>query len=43
VFWDTDARSYDGERGVFIQTYGGRRFSSGQWPAEEPRIYGYSP
>jgi hypothetical protein len=43
VFWDPDARSFDGELGSYRQSYGGRRFSSGEWPAEEPRIYGYSP
>ncbi len=39
VYWDGQAAGYDGERGTFRETYGGRRFLNGQWPAEEPKVY----
>lgn len=39
VYWDGRATGYDGERGTFKETYGGKRFLNGQWPAEEPPIY----
>jgi hypothetical protein len=29
----------DGKRGTFKETYGGKRFNIGEWPAEEPPIY----
>jgi hypothetical protein len=36
-----DAREiyWDGESEHFMETYGGRRFQSGQWPKSEPPIY----
>ena len=39
VFWDGGARGFDGKPGGYIQTYGGRRFTNDQWPAETPPIY----
>jgi len=30
---------WDGNTGHYKESYGGRRFQSGQWPAEEPPIY----
>jgi hypothetical protein len=39
VYWDGQATGYDGEQGTYRETYGGRRFRNGQWPAEEPKIY----
>jgi hypothetical protein len=39
VYWDGQARGYDGESGTFRETYGGKRFANGRWPAEEPRVY----
>jgi hypothetical protein len=39
VYWDGSATAFDGKKGDYIETYGGRRFSSGQWPAEEPPVY----
>jgi substrate-binding family protein len=36
-----DAREiyWNGDSGHFIETYGGKRFQSGQWPRSEPPIY----
>jgi substrate-binding family protein len=36
-----DAREiyWDGGSGHFLETYGGKRFQSGQWPRTEPPIY----
>ncbi|MEN3273157.1 MAG: hypothetical protein V7636_1918 [Actinomycetota bacterium] len=39
VYWDGSATSFDGKSGDYVETYGGKRFSSGQWPAEEPPVY----
>jgi hypothetical protein len=39
VFWDGRATAHDGSRGLFRHTYGGRFFTNGQWPPEEPPIY----
>lgn len=38
VYWDADAVSYSGDRGVFVATMGGRRFGTGEWPAGEPAV-----
>jgi hypothetical protein len=29
----------DGKDGTFKETYGGKRFNIGEWPAEDPPIY----
>jgi hypothetical protein len=39
IYWDGSATSFDGKKGDYLETYGGKRFSSGQWPAEEPPVY----
>jgi hypothetical protein len=39
VYWVGDAVGYDGKKGTYVETYGGKRFRQGQWPAEEPPIY----
>jgi hypothetical protein len=39
IYWDGSATSFDGGSGDYVETYGGRRFASGQWPAEEPPVY----
>ena len=39
IYYDGSATGYDGGTGAYIETYGGKRFSSGQWPDEEPPIY----
>lgn len=39
VYWRSDVKGYDGKAGAYVETYGGRRFLSGQWPAEEPPVY----
>ncbi len=40
VYWRGDVRSpNDGKAGTYIETYGGRRFRNGEWPAEEPPVY----
>jgi hypothetical protein len=40
VYWRGDVRSTnDGKPGTYVETYGGRRFRNGEWPAEEPPVY----
>jgi hypothetical protein len=40
VYWRGDVRSAgDGKAGTYIETYGGRRFRNGEWPAEDPPVY----
>ena len=40
VYWRADVRSQgDGKAGTYLETYGGRRFRNGEWPAEEPPVY----
>jgi hypothetical protein len=39
VYWDGSATAFNGSKGDYVETYGGKRFSSGQWPAEEPPVY----
>lgn len=39
VYWDPNATGFDGKAGTYVETYGGRRFSTGKWPAEDPPIY----
>jgi hypothetical protein len=39
VYWVGDAVGYDGKEGTYVETYGGKRFRQGQWPADEPPIY----
>ena len=39
VWWCADCTGPDGEAGTFIETYGGKRFRNGEWPAEEPKVF----
>jgi hypothetical protein len=39
IYWDPNATGFDGNAGAYLETYGGKRFLSGQWPSEEPPIY----
>jgi hypothetical protein len=40
IYWMGQKRSdFDGELGTYVETYGGRRFRNGEWPAESPPIY----
>ena len=40
IYWIANGRSpADGEAGTFVETYGGRRFRNGEWPAEDPPVY----
>ncbi len=40
VYWVGNVRSpADGEAGAFVETYGGKRFRNGEWPAEDPPVY----
>ena len=38
IYWDSTATGFDGNAGAYKESYGGRRFLSGQWPREEPPI-----
>lgn len=39
IYYVGTAKGYDGNAGAYIETYGGQRFRSGQWPASEPPVY----
>jgi len=40
IYWDADGTSpYDGKKGAYVQTMGGKRFTNGQWPRGDPPIY----
>ncbi len=39
IYWDHTATGFDGERGAYKETYGGKRFRNGQWPKGDPPIY----
>ncbi|MEX0874754.1 MAG: hypothetical protein WD646_09205 [Actinomycetota bacterium] len=39
VWWNPDADGYDGVKGAYIQTYGGKRFRNGEWPREDPPVF----
>lgn len=39
IYWRSDAIAFDGKRGAYRETYGGRRFDRGEWPRESPPIY----
>ena len=39
VYWDGDATGADGKKGTYVATYSGRRFTNGQWSAEDPPVY----
>lgn len=40
VWWCYAAcKGPDGEQGTYIETYGGKRFRNGQWPAEPPPVF----
>jgi hypothetical protein len=39
IYYVGKATGYDGKPGAYIETYGGRRFRSGQWPRGAPPIY----
>lgn len=40
IYWTRDFVSPEtGTAGTFVETYGGKRFRNGEWPAEDPPIY----
>lgn len=39
VYWDENATGFDGKKGAYVETYGGKRFRNGQWPREEPPVF----
>ncbi|MBA3654622.1 MAG: hypothetical protein H0W70_10565 [Actinobacteria bacterium] len=39
IYYEGNATGFDGKKGAYLETYGGRRFSAGNWPAEDPPIY----
>ena len=40
IYWTRSKVSPDnGTPGTFIETYGGKRFRNGEWPAEDPPVY----
>jgi hypothetical protein len=38
IYWDSQATGYDGKKGAYVETYGGKRFKTGEWPQENPAI-----
>jgi hypothetical protein len=39
IFYTSKATGYDGKAGSYVETYGGKRFSTGEWPAEDPPVF----
>jgi hypothetical protein len=40
IYWmGTKTSDFDGQAGTYVETYGGKRFRNGEWPAESPPIY----
>ena len=39
VWWCRSCTGPDGDGGTYIETYGGKRFRNGQWPAEKPALF----
>jgi hypothetical protein len=39
IYWRNDKRGPDGSLGAYLETYGGKRFRTGQWPTGEPPVY----
>lgn len=40
IYWmGKETSKSDGELGTYFETYNGKRFRNGEWPAEEPPIY----
>jgi hypothetical protein len=39
IYWKESAKGFDGNAGGYLETYGGKRFSTGQWPRTEPPVY----
>jgi len=39
VWWNPDADGYDGVKGAYIETYGGKRFRNGEWAREDPPVF----
>lgn len=39
VFWTAPDKRTDTSNGTYKITYGGRRFTDGEWPQEEPPVY----
>ncbi len=40
IYWMQDKNSpIDGKAGTYVETMNGKRFRSGQWPAQEPPVY----
>lgn len=39
IYWDLSKPGSDGKAGTYIETMGGRRFKTGEWPKGEPPVY----
>jgi len=39
VFWSGSTNGPDGKAGTFVTTMQGKRFTNGEWPAEDPQVY----
>jgi hypothetical protein len=39
IWWNAEGTGFDGEKGTYVETYGGKRFTNGQWPREEPPVF----
>jgi hypothetical protein len=39
IYWKENATGFDGKPGAYIETMGGKRFRTGQWPKAEPSVY----
>jgi hypothetical protein len=39
IWWNANGTGFDGKKGTYEQTYGGKRFTNGQWPREDPPVF----
>jgi hypothetical protein len=39
IYWKGSATGFDGGEGAYLETLGGKRFKTGQWPKAEPPVY----
>jgi hypothetical protein len=39
IWWNANGTGYDGKKGTFVETMGGKRFQSGEWPPGEPVVF----
>lgn len=43
IWWDKNAIGSDGQKGSYEFTHGGKRYTYGQWPTEDPNLFQPAP